>query len=263
VEELTIIKLGGSVITDKSKPLTAKREAIRRLGREIITSKYKGKLIITHGSGSFGHSVAKKHKTAEGHNGKRSLRGMVLTSSVAIEINRIVMEEFIKLDMMVKSFTPSSFIISKNKKFSKGFIDPIKHTLKSDVVPVVFGDVVMDLERGFCIFSAEKVVKYMVNSLQKKYNIASIIYCTDTEGVYDEKGVTIPEITSKNFKDVKKQIGKSGSADVTGGMIHKVEESLKLAKKYGFEVKIINGNKKDNLKKVLGGKAVKATKIVS
>ena len=263
MKNLAIIKLGGSVITDKSKPLTAKRVEIKRLGKEIIASNYKGKLIIAHGSGSFGHFLATKYKTAEGYRGKKSIKGMVLTSDVAIAINRIVMNEFIKLGMMVKSFTASSFLIADNKKFSKGFIDSIEHTLKSNVTPVIFGDVVMDLERGFCIFSAEKVIKFMVNKLHNEYNIASIIYCTDTDGVYNAEGKTIPQITQKNFKVVRKLIGESGSADVTGGMTHKVEESIKLAKRFGLEVRIIDGNIRGNLMNNLMGKKVKGTRIVN
>ena len=261
MQNLTIIKLGGSVITDKSNPLSAKRAAIRRLGKEIIASNCSGKLIIAHGSGSFGHSVAKKYKTAEGYNDNKSVRGMVLTSDVAIAINRIVMEEFIKLGMVVKSFTPSSFLIAKDKKFFKGFIDPIRHTLKSDVIPIIFGDVVMDIKRGFCIFSAEKVIKYLVNNLSNEYNISLLIFCTDTDGVYNGKGKTIPAITKNNFKDVKKMIDKSGSADVTGGMIHKVEEGLKLAKKFDLIVHIINGSRKGNLKLALGSNKVTGTTI--
>jgi isopentenyl phosphate kinase len=261
MHRLTIVKLGGSVITDKRKPLTAKRVEIRRLGREIQTAKYKGKLIITHGSGSFGHSVAKKYKTEEGYKDKKSIKGMVLTSDVAIGINRIVMEEFIKLGMNVKSFTPSSFVTANNKKVNKGFIDPIKKTLESDLIPVTFGDVVIDIKRGFCIFSAEKIIKFMVNNLHNEYNIASIIYCSDTDGVYDQHGTTIPEITRKNFRNIKKIVGKSEGVDVTGGMIHKVKESLKVVTKYDTNAIIINGNKKGALKLALEGKKVRGTRI--
>jgi len=263
MRKLTIIKLGGSIITDKSKPLTARRNAIRRLGREIVSSEYKSRLIITHGSGSFGHSVAKTYKTAEGIINKRSIKGMVLTSDVALEINRIVMKELIRIGMSVKSFVPGSFLVAENKWLKRGFIEPIKQSLLRGITPVVFGDVVMDLERGFCIFSTEKVIEFLVVSLNKNYKLESIIYCTDTDGVYDERGKTIAKITPKNFKRVKKQIGESGSADVTGGMIHKVEESLKLAKKFGLNVRIINGNKKGNLKSVLGGRNTQQTVIVT
>jgi len=263
MQKLTIVKLGGSVITDKSKPLIARRSEIRRLGREILASKFKGKLIITHGSGSFGHPVAKKYKTHEGYKNDKSIRGMVLTSDAAIEINRIVMKEFIKLGMNVKSLASSSFLIAKDKKIQKGFIDPLMNILKSDVIPVTFGDVVMDKEQGFCIISAEKIIYYMVDKLSKEYSTTLIIYCSDTDGVYDESGETIPKISSKNFKNVRQMIGRSGSADVTGGMLHKVKESLKLAKNYKLEVRIINGKRIKHLKRALEGKKVVSTTILN
>jgi len=35
MKELTLIKLGGSLITDKGKPYTAEPQVIRRLAKEI------------------------------------------------------------------------------------------------------------------------------------------------------------------------------------------------------------------------------------
>ncbi|MFN8459248.1 MAG: hypothetical protein U0401_32125 [Anaerolineae bacterium] len=55
--ELVLLKLGGSVITDKTKPFTARMDVIERLAQEInhaLTDRGGDlQLIIGHGAGSF------------------------------------------------------------------------------------------------------------------------------------------------------------------------------------------------------------------
>jgi isopentenyl phosphate kinase len=253
MQKLIIIKLGGSVITDKTKSLTARRSTILRLGREIVEGqkKYPGKIIITHGSGSFGHPVAKKYKTHLGLINSNSLLGMVRTSEAAIKINRIVMENLLKSGLLARSFSPASMITAKNFNLNSCCIKPIELALDLNTVPVMYGDVVMDTEKGFCIFSAEKVIATIAKSLSKNYRIDKIIYCTDTDGVYDEKGKTISKISQKNFSTIKQAISGSKSNDVTGGMFHKVIESLKFSERYRTEVFLINGNKQNELREVI------------
>ena len=77
----------------------------------------------------------------------------------------------------------------------------------------------------------------------------------------DADGKTTPVITNKNFDQIKKWVGGSASTDVTGGMIHKVEESLKLAGETGIETILVNGNEKGNLEKAVLGEKVTSTKI--
>lgn len=263
MENIILIKLGGSVITDKTRPFCAKERTIRRLGREIADAqkKYKGKLLIGHGSGSFGHTVASRYKTHKGLINRDSLKGAVLTSEAAIEINRIVMRNLVKIGLKVKSFAPASFIVAKGGKSQKVFSEPIRETLSTGVTPVIYGDVIGDTKMGFCIFSAEKVMQVLMKDLGKDYKIKKIVFCSDTDGVYDSKGKTVPEITSKNIVELKKGIGETRGADVTGGMLHKVTQSLELSREYGVKTLIINGNKKDYLKEAILRKRVVGTVI--
>ena len=59
-----IVKLGGSVITDKSRENSFKQEIANRLSREIKNANKKS--IIIHGAGSFGHILAKKYNLDQG-----------------------------------------------------------------------------------------------------------------------------------------------------------------------------------------------------
>lgn len=256
MEQLIFIKLGGSVITHKDKPLTANEQAIQRLGREILEAKKKfgGKIIIGHGSGSFGHSLASKYKTHEGIVNKKSVKGAVLVEDVAVQLNRIVVKSLLALGLPVFSFAPGSFLTSKARKPDKVFPEAIFQALEKGIIPLVYGDVVFDERIGFTIFSTEMVLDGLIKYLLKQYKVVRIIHASDTNGVYGADGKTIPIITPKNFDKVQKVVVGSKAVDVTGGMLHKVKESLKVAKKWGVETVIVNGGIPGKLRRAILGK---------
>lgn len=78
MEELILVKFGGSLITDKSKPFTEDIDTIKRLAKEIheARTERKFKLIIGHGGGSYPHTPAKEFRTNEGIINKRSYEGI-------------------------------------------------------------------------------------------------------------------------------------------------------------------------------------------
>jgi isopentenyl phosphate kinase len=255
MKKLILIKLGGSVITDKSKEYCVREGNIKRFAGEVkeALKKSNGKIIIGNGAGSFAHVPAKKYRTKEGLINKSSVYGMAVTEDAARKLNYIVIKNFLEKGLPVFSFSPASFLISNAQVCSKSYIDPVKKALEIGVIPVVYGDVIVDKKTGCTIFSTEKILSILAKELRKDYKIR-IIYVTDVNGVHDEKGKTIPVITSKNFKSLKPSIIGASGVDVTGGMLHKVEEALALAKKTGIATLIINGTRPGKLLNVILGK---------
>lgn len=248
MKKLILVKLGGSLITDKNKPYTSKPKIISRLAKEIKKAHFLGhKIVVSHGSGSFGHTLASKYKTVDGIKKKRDIYGLCLVQQDAIAINRIVNEIFLKNKINCLSFVPSSFSFAEDKKLKAIFVEPIVAALRINVVPIVFGDIILDEKTGCCIFSGEATLDNLSSELRKRgFKIEKVIQCGTTNGVYDAHGQTIPKITSKSFGKFKSFILGAGGVDVTGGMLHKVEESLRIAKS-GVDVYIVNGREKDNL----------------
>ena len=263
MKELILIKLGGSIITNKKKEFTSKEEVIRRLGEEIKSAKNKlvADIIMAHGSGSFGHSVAAKYKTKEGMINGDSFTGFPLVADAAALINRIVIKNLLKVGLPVVAFSPLSLITTKGHRLAKIFTDPIESALQLKFLPVLYGDVTMDSERGFCIYSSEKVISILAEKLKSKYSKMRIIFCGDTDGVYDESGKIIRKIDMANFSKFERVITGSTGVDVTGGMIHKIKESLALAKKLSVETLIINGTKGGELTRALLGNRVNGTVV--
>ena len=87
----TILKLGGSVITDKKKPLTPNLQAIERLANEIAQAKVSS-LIVVHGGGSFGHYLAKQYNLTEGYGDTSQVFGFSETHRAMTKLNSLVME---------------------------------------------------------------------------------------------------------------------------------------------------------------------------
>lgn len=252
------------MITDKAKPFTAQPFVIRRLAEEIKKSKTRLKnteIIVGHGSGSFGHTLASKYQTQLGLINKNSTQGFCRVSKVAVDINRIVLKEFLRAGINVLSLSPVSFIYSNSDKLGDVFLKPIKKALELNLVPIVYGDVILDTKKGFCIYSGEKTLDLLALKLSKYYKIDKIIMVGNTDGVYDKRGNTIDRITLKNFAQVKKSLGGSKSTDVTGGMLHKVEESLNLARKLKIKTLIIDGKRKSELLGALLSKKHHGTEV--
>jgi len=258
VREVILIKLGGSLITDKSRPFVAKKKTINRLMREIkaAASKIgKRKIIIGHGSGSFGHYAAQKY-------GLKTLGGLTEIHDAAAKLNRLVIESGKKAGLATISFPPSSWILSRNNQPKKAFIKPIRAALGYGFVPVVFGDLIIDISQQGVIFSTEKVFSVLIEGLIKSgCRIEKVIHCGTTDGVYDQNQKTIPLITPKDLLEVKKDLTQAQGFDVTGGMLHKVEQSLALAERYNLISVIINGRKEGELKRAILGKLVQGTLV--
>ncbi|MCX6703983.1 MAG: isopentenyl phosphate kinase, partial [Candidatus Woesebacteria bacterium] len=254
MKSLILIKLGGSVITNKKREFSVREANILRLGREIKSALKSGKckVIIGHGAGSFAHVPAYKYKTKEGLINRNSLYGMSVTEDAARKLNTIVIKNLLSLGLPVFSFSPASFLISDAQVYSKSYLDPIKKALQIGVIPVVYGDVILDKAIGCTIFSTEKILSILAREFMKDYKV-KIIYVTDTDGVYDENGKTIEKITPANFSQVKKAIIVAATTDVTGGMLHKIEESLGLAKRTGIETLVVNGMKAGSLRNAILG----------
>ncbi len=261
-KELILIKLGGSIVTNKMKEFIARPRTIKRLGREMQSTLSRHDVIIAHGSGSFGHTVASRYKTQSGLVDSESIKGLALVADAAIQINRIVVQALLSVGLPVVSFAPASFLTTKNGNIKELFVDPIKQALAIGIVPVTYGDITFDAApKRFCINSGEKTLTAIAKKLKSTYSSVRIIYCGDTDGVYDGNNNTILSITTRTFSEVSQAITGSKATDVTGGMLHKVQESLLLAKKCTISTQIINGLKEKNLQNALEGKPVISTTI--
>ncbi|MFN4212590.1 MAG: isopentenyl phosphate kinase [Microgenomates group bacterium] len=265
MKKIIFVKLGGSLITDKEKPYTAKIEVIKNLTQQIASALKENpslKLVIGNGGGSFPHYPAVKYKMTEGIKNEEQKMGFCQVQDAAAKLNRLIVNEFLNLNVKAISVNPSSIIITKRGKIKTFFAEPIIKFLKLGLTPVIYGDIVYDEVLGAKIISTEQLLTNLAIIFKEKgLGVDQVIHNGTTKGVLDNKGNLIPFITKKNFQQIKSFFTKVKGFDVTGGMIHKVEEAIILAD-YGIKTIIINGNAKKNLlKDALLGLKVEGTAI--
>lgn len=264
--DIIVIKLGGSLITDKSKYYTIRPEVIIRLVSEIKEAHKQRphiRFIIGNGSGSFGHNSAKKYGTMDGYNDEYSKFGFCYVQKDAAHLNSIIVDEFISQGICVIGFQGSTIMLSENKKCSFYDFTTLKQYLKKNIIPIVYGTPVLDTQIGSTIFSTDKVLQIIIKYLVENtgYNVEKMLSVGDYDGVLDSKGNVIELINRENFADiVKNYITKPTNVDVTGSMKAKIEELLDIAG-FGVHSYILSGIKENNLKNAILGDDFIATTI--
>lgn len=249
--ESVILKLGGSVITDKAADQGVIRETdLLRIAKEV--SGYRGKMIVVHGAGSFGHTYAKKYGLDRGFDPK----GVIVTHESVKKLASRVVDALNEYGIRAIAVHPMGCTVCRNGRIESMYLDNIKLMLENGFVPVLHGDVVMDLELGACVLSGDQIVPY----LAKELKIARLGLGSAEEGVLDKNGKPVPEITPETFENFKHYIRGSESTDVTGGMLGKVQELLELSKTSCITSHIFNAGKENNIYRFLDGESI-GTKI--
>ncbi len=253
---IVFLKLGGSLITDKDKPYTARREVITRIGREIASARKEQsdlKILLGHGSGSFGHFAAKDYGTRERVSTPGEWQGFQKVWYAAQSLNRIVVDELSEAGLPVISLPPSAAVLADDRKVKVWNTEPIRSALANGLIPVIFGDVIFDTQRGGIIFSTEDLFIQLLSTIQP-----DCIFLAGREpGVwkdYPHNTEVIPVINRTSFQASRGNIAKSASVDVTGGMAAKVQLMLDVVAAYPeIQARIFSGEEAGNVYRVLGG----------
>lgn len=231
--ELVFLKLGGSLITDKTAESVARPRVIRRLAREVcaaLNKRHDLKLVLGHGSGSFGHVVASRYGTRKGVRGPEAWCGFARVADAAAQLNRIVTAAFVKEGIPVLSLPPSALARCEKGTLTRLDATPIHLALKAGLVPLVYGDVTFDAVWGGTIASTEDVFAYLANELAP----ARILLVGDVPGVYGREPTTrvVSVITPATFDSISPALSGGRGVDVTGGMAAKVTQMLHLVESH-------------------------------
>jgi len=238
---ITLIKLGGSLITDKNVSHYFRQSVMQRIASEIKIIRQctpDDKLIIGHGSGSFGHIEAKKFNTINGVQSRGDWLGFTKVAHAASALSQLVLSELVQVDIPVFRFQPSASVYANGGQIQAMNTDLLMTALNHDLVPLIHGDVAYDKGIGGTIVSTEKIFSYIVKHIE----VSRIILLGEVDGVFDKDGNVIPFITPQSIETIKSALGGSSGVDVTGGMIQKVLEMLALVEENDkLDIIIANG----------------------
>lgn len=238
-----LIKLGGSLITDKTKPKSFKPEIARRIAKQIRRLRERDggqRIVIGHGSGSFGHFEAQRYNTAEGVYSQQDHEGFVRVGAVAAELSLLVQNEFLAAGLPTMRFQPSSTLIARNRRIASFDSRALVAALDNGRLPLIHGDVALDEEIGGTIISTEALFAHLIKPLRVKF----IVLLGEVDGVHDTNGAVIAEITPRSLAEIRPALAGSHGVDVTGGMLQKVETMVELVRRHpALEVIIADGKR--------------------
>ena len=249
-EEVYVLKIGGSVLTEKDKVRKARKSVITRISKEIALAlalahgrgagaTTRKKLILVHGAGSYGHPQAKAYLAS------RDAKDALITHESAKELNRIVTSSLMEFGVKIMPIHPLSGVVFRGGEPNYKIKEQIELALEAGIVPVLHGDVIMDEKEGFRILSGDQLVVYAA----KEFKASRVGVGTDVDGVLDDEGEVIRKIMPVDVD--KMSLKGSKHVDVTGGMKEKVHLLAKLASENNIPSVIFNASRESNVYKFL------------
>lgn len=252
---MQILKLGGSVITHKDEYFSPNTENIKRLADEISAAKEP--LIIVHGAGSFGHPVAKKYNISDGLKTSDQLVGFSETHQSMTRLNQIIVDALLEAEVPAFGISASSMLVTKERRLVDVDLGIIKGCLKLGLIPVMYGDAVLDTEQGFAILSGDQLIVRLAIDLEAD----RIIFGSDVNGIYTTNPKLDPDaklMERVSLSHMTAEVGGATNTDVTGGMLGKLKEA-EGAVEAGAEVVFLNANADNRVKSALLGEKVMGT----
>ncbi|MBN2330368.1 MAG: hypothetical protein JXC85_01005 [Candidatus Aenigmarchaeota archaeon] len=264
MQDLILLKIGGSICTEKTKgEFRVKAKTVERIASEIEEARgQKGfRLIVVNGAGPFGHVNVTEYDIDDGLSTPRDFQGFVKTVCDCSYVNYMVSEALRKKGLLAFPYPSSSVIMQARKRIVSFSIDPIKRLWDADdgIIPVMNGTMVPDSVLKGSVVGGDAVIEYLADLLKPKL----VIFAVDVDGIHasdpnhDKRASLIGTITKENFHEFRNGISGSSNTDVTGGMLGKVERLLSGR----ATTLIVNGNRPGRVRDALIGKPVRGTII--
>jgi isopentenyl phosphate kinase len=223
----TVLKLGGSVITEKDVPETVDEAA---LGGAAAALSHRDDLVVVHGGGSFGHHHADRHGVtrSQGTHDPAVIRDI---HGAMTRLNATVVGALADAAVPAVPVHP----LSIGHRDGDGDLTlptgQVRAMLAEGFVPVLHGDGVVHGDHGATVLSGDELVVHLAEALDAE----RVGVCSAVPGVYDGDGTVIDAITAMD--EVGDALQESDTTDVSGGMAGKVRELLALeATAYVFDL---------------------------
>lgn len=252
---MILIKLGGSVITDKSQYKKFNKEQTARLCREIAESGRS--VMIVHGAGSYGHVLAKRYAIQNGLVDFAQVSPAAMVHHDAMELGLLVTSELMAVGIPAASLSPGSCFVMDEGRLVVNDEEVIRRMSHVGIMPVTHGDVVMDRQKGFAIVSGDELMEVMARIFKPE----RIVFVSDIDGLYDSnpkenpEARMIPEVTQEILDGVSSD---EDVDDVTGGVRNKMEAMLRMCSP-DRDCVLVNGTVPGRLLSLLRGEEVTCT----
>lgn len=269
-KKITVIKLGGALITDKSTPYTMREAIIENAAKEIkecIDSGLIEELVLIHGVGSFGHPPVLKYELYKGFTNPGQLMHLSNTQQIVNQLRNKIAEIFKNNGIPINLLHASSLVIGNKMKITDYMFEALKGYLSLGMVPLIGGDMMYDTGMGFSVCSGDQLSVV----ISREIKAHRLVFATDVAGIYDsdpkinKEASLIREININEVETIIKQLDESKTADASGRMKGKLMTliSIKDLIKNGLDTVILSMMQPNTLKNFLVGKDVPVTKVTS
>ena len=182
-QNLVFLKLGGSLITDKRQAETPRLAVIHQMAADIAAALQQApdlRLVIGHGSGSFGHVFGRRYGTRDGVHTPEQWYGFAATADAAARLNRIVVSALLDAQIPAWSIQPGVALRCADGRIAAGPQETVALALDRGLTPVVFGDVALDNVRGGTIASTEEIFEQLADHLHPQ----RLVLAGEVDGIY-------------------------------------------------------------------------------
>ena len=230
---MLIIKLGGSIITNKQKPLTVRYKTIHKIVKKLKTSKEK--IIIVHGGGSFGHYWSVKYNMHTKPM-KYDNHGIAIVKNSMVKLNKIILDIFLENGFNPYIFHANSFIDNHGIPITEKILE-LKEVSASGLIPITYGDVLWYRKKKSYILSGDKIMTILAKVIRPRLSI----FVLNEDGIYSNFAEKKLIYKLNNEKPDIQMIN-----DATGGINRKYKEAKQIVES-NLKVFFVNGNKPNRI----------------
>lgn len=246
-----LVKLGGSLLTDKGGESSFRRPAARRLLSEVAKANLP--TVLLHGAGSFGHPQAARHRLGQAK-AKPDGVAEVLAAVGALSAQVVSLAQEAGLRPLAFPLHHAARI--EGDALADLPLEAIGKAIEEGYTPVLHGTLVRDPALGWRVVSADELMQHLAAELTPRL----AVFATNVDGVYDrDPADTSARLIVRVDGTVAVHGSAGGGADVTGRMAGKLARARAVAAH--CPTLILNGEVKGRLLDALKGKTVPCSRV--
>lgn len=241
-----ILKVDGSVLTQKYGEDEANEEVIKNLAR-VISKAWKHvrkNLILVHGMGSFAHRLILAYGISNGAKTDRELLGASYVHASAVYLSGILTEMLINKSVPAIHIPITCLARTSNKRVLKFDTSYFETYMNKGFLPITHGDLVIDSKRGVSEISSTEIMYKLSKSASR------IVLAVDGNCALDENGKIVKKITPKDLKSIYESTEKNGERNVASALKGILENKRYLK---GKKIMIVNGRKAERIEEAIRG----------
>lgn len=260
--ELTILKLGGALLTDKQQPFALRPAILAQVAAEIRTCMDAGlitRLLLVHGVGSFGHPPVVAHRLHKGFQSSAQLIHLTYAQNRVLELRLALADACHRAGLAVATILPSSCMTADNFTLQQTFLEPVTGFLELGMIPLLGGDVLVDGRTGFSVCGGDSIAVELAHA----YGAARLIFATAVDGIHDRDPAQHPgtkRLGQLSLRDVatSARLERRSRVDASGAMAGKLDavQRAHAAMAAGLRVDVISMFTPGSLSALLRGEAV-------